>query len=121
MADSTDSRVKNFVGRVIKSNSLPANLNCGEQYIYFDKDGNEKIKLEKGISGRDFAEGYAKVEKDDKYGYIDNNGKLVIDYQYKSALDFSDGLAYVTKDSDSFEFINNKGKTIIAGKIVKNS
>ena len=104
-----------------KDNNGMILLYNGEQEIYFDKDGNEKIKLEKGISGRDFAEGYAKVEKDDKCGYIDTNGKLVIDYQYKSALDFSDGLAYVTKDSDTFEFINNKGKTIIAGKIVKNS
>ena len=102
-----------------KDNNGMISLYDGEQYIYFDKDGNEKIKLEKGISASDFAEGYAKVKKDDKYGYIDTNGKLVIDYQYKSALDFSDGLAYVTKDSDSFEFINNKGKTIIAGKIVK--
>ncbi len=102
-----------------KDNNGMILLYDGEQEIYFDKDGNEKIKLEKGISGRNFAEGYAKVEKDDKNGYIDANGKLVIDYQYKTALDFSDGLAYVTKDSNSFEFINNKGKTIIAGKIVK--
>lgn len=68
---------------------------------------------------KSFSEGLASVEKDDQYGYMNKEGKLVIDYKYYYASDFSNSLALVYKDKENFEFINNNGKTILAGKILK--
>ena len=44
---------------------------------------------------------------------MNKEGKLVIDYKYYYASDFSNGLALVYKDKENFEFINNNGKTIL--------
>ena len=43
---------------------------------------------------------------------MNKEGKLVIDYKYPYASDFSNDLALVYKDKENFEFINNNGKTI---------
>lgn len=87
--------------------------------IYIDTKGEKVFELEDGVSSYGFNEGLAKVEKNDMVGYINKDGKLVVDYKYNSGFDFSDGLAKVYTDDESFEFINSKGKTILAGKIVK--
>lgn len=87
--------------------------------IYIDTKGEKVFELEDGVCSYGFNEGLAKVEKNDMVGYINKDGKLVVDYKYNSGFDFSDGLAKVYTDDESFEFINSKGKTILAGKIVK--
>jgi hypothetical protein len=95
-------------------------LKDNENVIFKDNKGNTVFKLDDGLSAFAFAEDYAIVKKDDKCGFIDKNGNIVIDCKYTSASDFSDGLAAVSNDDfKSFEFINTKGKTILAGKIVK--
>ena len=58
------------------------------------------------------------AEKDLRYGFIDIHGNTVIDFQYRSAQDFSDGLACVQENSSystepSCAYINTKGETII--------
>jgi KWG Leptospira. len=40
-----------------------------------------------------FSEGLARVEINNKYGYIDQTGKMIITPQFDYALDFYDGLA----------------------------
>lgn len=45
--------------------------------------------------GSRFSEGLAAVKKDGKWGYIDENGGLVIDFIYDDAGNFSEGLALV--------------------------
>lgn len=42
-----------------------------------------------------FSDGYAAVKKDGKWGYIDESGKVVIDFQYDWAGYFADGIAAV--------------------------
>ena len=49
---------------------------------------------------------------DGKWGYIDEQGKLVIDYQYDFAGDYVDGLAGVVKDG-KYGFINKDNKYVI--------
>lgn len=92
----------------------------GEKSIYFDESGNQVFTLENSTIG-DFSEDMTWVinDEDDKRGYVNTKGKIVIDYKYTRASSFSDGLAKVYTDDESFEFINSKGKTILAGKIVK--
>jgi len=52
------------------------------------------------------------VEKDDKFGFIDRTGKVVIPLQFDSANDFNEGLALVTSNRKKM-FIDATGKTII--------
>ena len=48
-----------------------------------------------------------------KWGYIDDAGKILINYQFKKATAFSDGLALVVNDDDKVGYINLEGKYII--------
>lgn len=51
--------------------------------------------------------------KNDKYGYLDETGKLIIPFIYSSATIFSDGIASVyMEDSDESFYIDTKGKRI---------
>jgi hypothetical protein len=50
--------------------------------------------------------------KNNKYGYIDSKGKMVVKASYDQALEFSEGLARVGKNN-KYGFINEKGKVII--------
>ena len=58
-----------------------------------------------------FSDGLVTVY-DDKYGFMDKAGKLVIDTKYDRAEDFLDGLARVSIN-DKWGFIDKSGKVII--------
>ena len=45
-----------------------------------------------------FANGYAPIARDFKWGFIDEEGNMITDYEYNEALYFSEGLAPVRKD-----------------------
>ena len=55
------------------------------------------------------------VDKNDKWGYIDKNGKEVIPCKYDCAYAFSEGLAIVGMDCE-FGFIDKNGKEVIPYK-----
>ena len=51
------------------------------------------------------------MELDDRYGYIDLRGKVVIPIKYTTASDFSEGLAVV--ELEEYGFINKQGRMVI--------
>ena len=55
------------------------------------------------------------VTEDDKWGYIDNSGKLVIALQFDSAEEFHDGLARVTQNGRTV-FIDVSGRVVLSPK-----
>ncbi len=55
------------------------------------------------------------VEKDDKWGFIDRTGKIVVPLQFDSANDFHEGLALVTAKGKKF-FIDAAGHMTIASQ-----
>ena len=59
-----------------------------------------------------FSEGFARVAKNDKIGYIDRTGKEITPLQYSAAGDFSNGMAAVEKGG-KWGFIDKTGKEII--------
>lgn len=69
-----------------------------------------------------FVSGLALVKGDDvekkiykKYGFLNTSGKMLVPFQYKAALDFSEGLAAVQSDSNGlWGFIDATGKIVIA-------
>ncbi len=46
------------------------------------------------------------------YGYVNKNGRLVIDYQYRKAYDFNNGIAIASPDLTRWAVINKHGKYI---------
>lgn len=87
-----------------------------KQQFFIDKTGKKVIDLSPYPQVQSFSNGLAKVgtswDCDNKYGFIDTTGKLVIPTQFTSAEDFSDGLALVEKDEKQF-FIDTTGKQAI--------
>ena len=59
-----------------------------------------------------FSEGLAAVEKNGKYGFVDEAGKEVIPLIYDDVFDFSEGLAHVKKN-DKHGFVDKTGKIVI--------
>lgn len=64
-----------------------------------------------------FKDGLAKVSKgpggfDDKWGYINTDGKIVVPLKYEEAKDFSNGFACVTI-SNKNGFVNRNGKLVV--------
>ena len=68
------------------------------QYYLINKKGKEVGEL-KFDDARCFSDaGYAAVCKDGLWGYINEKGELVIDYQYENAQSFSNGFAAVCEN-----------------------
>lgn len=62
----------------------------------------------------DFCEDLARVkDSNDKYGFIDTTGKVVIPCQWKDAENFSGGLARVKDSNNRYGFIDTTGKMVI--------
>lgn len=67
-----------------------------------------------------FSEGLAAVRKNDKFGFINSSGKIIIPFNFDASLDFSEGICGVaklmgTEDSTFYEwtFIDKTGKQVI--------
>lgn len=97
--------------------------------MLIDRNNQTVLRVRKDLylCGRGFSEGLCLVGKKDTYklGFIDRNGKLVIDCQFDHANDFHDGLALVyDKEYDddfeeyyetNFRFIDKEGDEICGG------
>ncbi len=88
---------------------------------YLDPSGTEIIPAQ-FTQAESFSEGLALVEKDGKKGFIDTQGRWIIDVsQYHFIYPFSEGLAGVCKLGESYSdrwhdrcgFINQKGELVI--------
>ena len=77
-----------------------------------DTKGNKVTDVGYDEMSRFVNDGLIKVEKDGLFGYIDYNGNVVVEPQYKDAKDFSDGLAAVMKDK-LYGYIDTKGNLVI--------
>ena len=74
-----------------------------EEYFFIDKNGN-KIASPSGL----FPDS-KRINGKYLWGYVDGQGHTVIQYQYKDAKDFREGLARVQSEDGSYYFIKNTG------------
>jgi hypothetical protein len=89
----------------------------GEEH-FIDLDGKTVLTPASTYSKiNSFHEGLAAVEQDNKYGYIDQSGKLVIPIQFDIADDFSEGLAHIVREM-KHGYIDKSGKLVIEGDFV---
>ncbi len=86
------------------------------KYGFIDKKANELIPLEYDYA-YDFHEGKAWVRKGEKYGCIDVNGRIVVDFEYDSDCEdcveykYVNGYARVMKKG-KWGFVDNRGNPI---------
>ena len=59
-----------------------------------------------------FNEGFAAVEKDGKWGYINTKGEQIVECKFDNGGDFNEGFAVVKKDGKC-GYINTKGCSVI--------
>lgn len=74
--------------------------------------GKVKFSLDEIERAYPYNEGLARIETPSrKYGFIDTEGRIVIDTVYTEAGHFSEGLVFVSKD-DWSGFVDDKGNTV---------
>jgi len=86
-----------------------------EEYAFIDKSG-VIINPENCRALNDFSEGLGAVAVDDKCGYMNSAGTIVIPLLYSSAEPFQNGFAVVSKEIESerrFGLIDKNGKEVI--------
>lgn len=91
-------------------NDLALITNKGTGYINKEKEIVIEPQNSFNLSG-DFYNGLALVKKDNNYGFINKENKIIIPIIYDNALPFKDKKTIVLKDRICF-FINQKGKMI---------
>ena len=86
-----------------------------DDYRYGIVNKKGKVLCEPQYDDIDFCEDNKHIlfESNDKYGYLDYKGKVVIPNEYKNATEFySDGYAAVKVTDDKWTVINGKGDKI---------
>lgn len=87
-------------------------VKIGKKYGYINIKGQEVIPPIYEDASYRFKNGLAYIIKDNKAGYIDTKGTIVIPFQFDKAYDFNYGLAKVEKDG-KLGLIDRTGKFIL--------
>ncbi|GAB1858676.1 hypothetical protein MHTCC0001_35160 [Flavobacteriaceae bacterium MHTCC 0001] len=126
-------REKGYYGYIDKTGKLviPPNFEDADKFkngmaIVKTKDNKEvyintkgqiiEVKLEQYYELNNFNEGMSLVRAKNGFGYINTKGNVVVIPQYKSAGNFENGLALVSKNGSNFGYINKSGEYIIEPK-----
>lgn len=84
-------------------------LNC----IFFDKNGKQiSNDYFDSDSSFGFGDGLYVIKKDDKFGYMNTNGEIVISPQYDKATTFENGIACIQYNNE-YGCIDKQGKTVV--------
>ena len=88
-----------------------------KKYVFVDETGKIIFNTPWNWNAPGFHEGLAAVKGDNnKFGYIDKAGSLVIPYKWEDADFFYEGLAAVKDDEGKWGYIDKNGKLIISFK-----
>ncbi len=87
-----------------------------KEYFKIDSLGNETLLP--NVSQINDAEGkmIALKNKEGKYGFMNSNGTNISPIIYKDYDEFSEGLAFVSKDGDNYGCIDKTGKVVLPFK-----
>jgi len=91
-----------------------AHADVAKKSFYINKENQRLINLELDFNWfGNFKQGVALVKKNDKFGYIDKKGNILIPFIYDDALPFIKDIAlvYLKKGNQCF-FINKKGSKV---------
>lgn len=82
------------------------------EYLFLNDKGEVVLDVSEYDSVRSFSEGRAVVERDGKFGFFDQTGKVVIPIIYREADDFKDGSASVYGNID-YGTIDLEGNPVV--------
>lgn len=82
-----------------------------EKSDFLRPDGSIAFSLD-NVRVNPFSDGLARIEKDEKVGFINDHGVAVIPSEFEDASDFSEGLAAAKKGT--WGFIDKQGQWVIA-------
>ncbi|MES2760566.1 MAG: WG repeat-containing protein [Bacteroidota bacterium] len=83
-------------------------------YGYIDKTGNYVITFDDYDEAGEFKEGLAPVSIDDKFGFINKQGKFICERIYHSAGNFVQGLSCVQlEDGGKWGYADKTGKLVV--------
>lgn len=91
---------------------------CAQKAVFVRQGGDVFLFVDgKRMDGayedaRPFADGYAAVRRDGKWGFIDTSGAVAIDFQFDDALSFGQHLAAV-RDGELWGYISRSGAVAI--------
>lgn len=84
---------------------------------YLNRFGELAVPFRYELPSGDFSEGRAAVRLENRYGYIDERGAMVIDPRFETAGQFSSGLARVIEAGRTrYSYINKLGETVVPPK-----
>ncbi|KAF5273159.1 hypothetical protein FQR65_LT17233 [Abscondita terminalis] len=101
-----------------KNNKMQcAEVNCNSLYPIKDQ---KRLRRSYSIIGTTEDPNIFLAQKGDKYGFLDQNGKVMIPFKYAYATGFSNGVAYVAMDADMEDLflINTKDERVEEGNEV---
>ncbi|MBL4585993.1 MAG: WG repeat-containing protein [Flavobacteriales bacterium] len=98
-----------------------AAVKSGGTWVILDKEGKETaIDLKGALDVRKFSEGLAPIQSADKLlGFVNAEGKVVIEAQFKAVGYFVDGLGYAKTSDGLVGYINQKGDWVIEAQFAK--
>lgn len=99
----------------IKHQTLVPYLTHNGKYVFVDSASMQPISHMEYDNCTFFHEDLAAVEINNKYGFVNRSGKLIIPVKYENATIFSEGLCGV-KWNGKWGFINQRGEVIIPNK-----
>lgn len=93
-------------------------VKSGSDYYLVDTKGKEVGDLKFDGAKAFTDDGYAAVSSEGKWGFIDSNGELVIDYTYEDAESFQNGFAAVSVNGE-WGYIDEEGNLVIEPQFIK--
>lgn len=100
----------------IHSNLMGDSFTSEGEWTLLDGKGQQIAKLD-ATQMDSFKGGLARVQRDEKWGYIDTSGKDVIPFKYDNAMNFSEGMAGIQVKNEYTQnvwgFVDLKGNIII--------
>ena len=116
IAKLNDPVAANNIG-ILYYDGIGVEKNEQEAYKWLNKSALNKCKIAH-FNIKDlfeFQEGFCCINHQEKYGFINSNGDMVIKPQFDDASCFSEGLAYVEKNG-KYGYIDKTGKLVIPYK-----
>lgn len=88
----------------------PAPVRVMRKNKYGYQKGNDLVVKAKYDNASEFSEGLARVGKENKYGFVTEDGKEIVPIQFSAASNFNYGFAAVKLDEGKCYFIDKSGK-----------
>lgn len=111
--------IENKYENVVSFSEGIAGVSNNNGFGYIDKDENIIINFSKNYFGQPFHEDFSIIQHNNKHGYINKLGQVIVPTYLDEAFNFSGGIAKIREiGSHKYKFINTKGNEIFNSKEV---